>query len=56
MMNFVKNRLRNMMNDSLLDDCLVILIERDIFLIVKEEDIISYFMTIRQCMSNMNKK
>jgi hypothetical protein len=56
MMNFVKNRLRNMMNDGLLDDCLVILIERDIFLIVKEEYIISYFMTIRQCMPNMNKK
>jgi hypothetical protein len=56
MMNFVKNRLRNMMNDGLLDDCLIILIERDIFLIMKEEDIISYFMTIRQCMPNMNKK
>jgi hypothetical protein len=26
-MNFVKNRLRNRMNDSLLDDCLVTFIE-----------------------------
>jgi hypothetical protein len=32
-MNFVKNRLRNRMNDGLLDDCLVTFIERDVFLI-----------------------
>jgi hypothetical protein len=31
MMNFVKNKLRNRMNDGLLDDCLVTFIERDIF-------------------------
>jgi hypothetical protein len=31
-MNFVKNRLRNRMNDDLLDDCLVTFIERDVFL------------------------
>jgi hypothetical protein len=30
-MNFVKNRLRNRMNDGLLDDCLVTFIERDVF-------------------------
>jgi hypothetical protein len=30
-MNFIKNKLRNMMNDSLLDDCLVIFIEQDVF-------------------------
>jgi hypothetical protein len=48
MMDFVKNRLRNRMNDGLLDDCLVTFIERDIFLIVKEEDIINYFMAIRR--------
>jgi hypothetical protein len=46
-MNFVKNRLRNRMNDGLLDDCLVTFIERDVFLNVKEEDIINCFMTIR---------
>jgi hypothetical protein len=56
MMNFVKNKLRNMMNDGLLDDCLVTLIERDILLNVKKEDIINYFMIIRRRMSNMNKK
>jgi hypothetical protein len=31
-MNYVKNRLRNRMNDGLLDDCLIIFIEPDIFL------------------------
>jgi hypothetical protein len=31
-MNFVKNKIKNRMNDGLLDDCLVIFIERDIFL------------------------
>jgi hypothetical protein len=54
-MNFVKNRLRNRMNACLLDDCLVTFIEQNIFLNVKEENIINYFMTIRRHMSNMNK-
>jgi hypothetical protein len=44
------------MNDDLLDDCLVIFIEWDIFLNVKEEDIINCFMFIRQRRSDMNKK
>jgi hypothetical protein len=35
MMDFVKNRLRNMMNDGLLDGCLVTFIEWDVFLNVK---------------------
>jgi hypothetical protein len=52
-MNFVKNRLRNRMNDGLLDDCLVTFIERDVFLNVKEEDIINCFMTIRRRRPNM---
>jgi hypothetical protein len=34
------------MNNGLLDDYLFIFIERDIFLNVKEEDIINYFMAI----------
>jgi hypothetical protein len=54
-MNFVKNRSRNRMNVCLLDDCLVTFIEQNIFLNVKEEDIINYFMTIRRHMSNINK-
>jgi hypothetical protein len=44
--NFVKNSLRNRMNDGLLDDCLVTFIERDVFLNVKEDDIINSFMAI----------
>jgi hypothetical protein len=32
------------MNDDLLDDCLIIFIERDIFLNVNEEAIINSFM------------
>jgi hypothetical protein len=55
-MNFVKNRLRNRMNDGLLDDCLVTFIERDVFLNVKEEDIINSFMVIRRRMPDQKKK
>jgi hypothetical protein len=53
MMIFVKNRLRNRMNDGLLDDYLVTFIERDIFLNVNEEDIINYFITIRRRRSDI---
>jgi hypothetical protein len=55
-MNFVKNRLRNRMNYGLLYDCLVTLIEWDIFFNVKQEDIIGCFMAIRWRRPNMNKK
>jgi hypothetical protein len=47
-MNFVKNGLRNRMNDGRLDDCLVTFIERYVFLNMKEEDIINSFMVIRR--------
>jgi hypothetical protein len=36
------------MCDSLLDDCLVTYIERDIFFEVNEEDIIETFMALRK--------
>jgi hypothetical protein len=55
-MNFVKNRLRNRTNDNLSGDCLVTFIKRDIFLNVKEEDIINCFMAIRRRMPDMYKK
>jgi hypothetical protein len=45
-----------MMKYGLLDDCLVNFIEQDIFLNVKEEDIINCFMVIRRRRPNMNKK
>jgi hypothetical protein len=35
--------------DSLLNDCLVTYIERDIFFQVNEEDIIETFMTLKKC-------
>jgi hypothetical protein len=37
----VKNKKRNKLGDDILDDCLVTFIERDIFLEVDEDDIIS---------------
>uniref|UniRef100_A0A0A9AME3 Uncharacterized protein n=1 Tax=Arundo donax TaxID=35708 RepID=A0A0A9AME3_ARUDO len=47
-MNFVKNKLRNRMSDSLLGDCLFTFIEQDIFFTVKEDDLIETFMAIRR--------
>jgi hypothetical protein len=55
MMNFINNRLRNRMNDGLLNDCLVTFIERDILLNMEEEDIISSFIPIRQRRPEMKK-
>ena len=55
-MTFIKNKLRNKMGDNLLDDCLVIFIERDIFLQLSEEEIINTFMAIRRRRPHKNKK
>ncbi|KAG2622152.1 hypothetical protein PVAP13_3NG281100 [Panicum virgatum] len=55
-MTFIKNKLRNKMGDSLLDDCLLTFIERDIFLQLSEEEIIDTFMAIRRRMPDKNKK
>lgn len=46
-MTLIKSKLRNKMGDSLLDDCLVTFIEKDIFFEVDEEDIIKTFISIR---------
>ncbi|CAN6328856.1 unnamed protein product, partial [Urochloa humidicola] len=46
-MNSVKSNSRNSMSDDLLDDCLCTFIERDMFLKVKEDDIVETFMAIR---------
>ena len=43
-----KNKLRNKIDDSLLDDCLVTFIERGIFLQLSEEEIINTFVPIRR--------
>jgi hypothetical protein len=42
-MNFVKNRLRNRMNDDLLNDCLITFIKQGVVLNVKEKDTINSF-------------
>jgi len=47
-MVFVKTKLENKMRDSLLNDCLVTFIERDIFFEVDEDDIIKTFMSLRK--------
>jgi hypothetical protein len=47
-MSLVKTKLKNKMCDSLLDDCLVTYIERDIFFKVNEEDITRTFMVLRK--------
>jgi hypothetical protein len=52
--NFIKNRLRNRMNNNLLDDHLITFIECDVFLDVKKEDIIIFFMAIRRHMLDKN--
>jgi hypothetical protein len=55
-MNLVKNKLRNKMGDSLLDDCLVTFIERDTFVKIKDDDIIETFMAMRKRYPEKNKK
>jgi hypothetical protein len=45
-MIFFNIKFRNKMGDSLLDDCLVIYIERDAFSKVEEDDIIETFMAM----------
>ena len=47
-MSFVKNKLRNKMGDSLLDDCLVTFIEQETFSKVDEDDIIETFMAMKR--------
>jgi hypothetical protein len=47
-MILVKTKLRNKMGDSILDDCLVTFIERDIFFEVDEDDIIKAFMSLQK--------
>ena len=53
-MALVKTKKRNKLVDTLLDDCLVTFIERDIFFEVHKNDIIKTFMSFRNC--KLNKK
>ena len=44
----MKTKTRNRIADTVLDDCLVTFIERDIFFQVDEYDIIETFMSLRK--------
>ena len=44
----VKTKSRNKIGDTVLDDCLVTFIERDIFFQVNEDDIMETFMSLRK--------
>ena len=44
----MKTKSRNKLGDSVLDDCLVTFIERDIFFEVDKDDIIETFMSLRK--------
>ncbi|WVZ80661.1 LOW QUALITY PROTEIN: hypothetical protein U9M48_028119 [Paspalum notatum var. saurae] len=46
-MNYIKNKLRSKMGQEYLNDCLVTFVERDFFLQVKDEDIISHFQKMK---------
>jgi hypothetical protein len=46
-MNFIKNKLRSKMGQKNLNGCLVIFIERQFFLQVKNEDIITQFQNLK---------
>jgi hypothetical protein len=48
----VKSKSRNTLGDTILDDCLLTFIERDIFFQVDEGDIIETFMSLRKRMIN----
>jgi hypothetical protein len=43
-MSYMKNKLTNRVEERYLNDCLVTFIERDFFLEVKDNDIISRFL------------
>jgi hypothetical protein len=47
-MNYVKNKLRNKMGDQYLNHFLVTFIEREMFLKVKECDIINHFQAMKE--------
>ena len=52
----LSTKLRNKMGDSLLDDCLVTYIERDIFFEVDEDEIKETFMSLRRRKPDKSKK
>ena len=47
LMNFIKNKLRSKVGQFFLNGCLVTFIERQFFLQVKDEDIITQFQSLK---------
>ena len=45
--NIIKNRLRNQIGDPWMNDCLVTYIEKDIFKIIKREEIMQWFQDMK---------
>ncbi|KAK9666925.1 hypothetical protein RND81_14G221200 [Saponaria officinalis] len=46
-MTFVKNKLRNSMSDKLLNNCLVTVVERDLFVQVSNDDVLKRFQNMK---------
>ena len=46
-MNIIKNRLRNQIGDQWMNDCLLTYIEKDIFKIIKCEEIMQWFQNMK---------
>lgn len=47
-MNYVKNKLRNRLGEQYLNDCLVTFFEREFFVQVKDDNIISRFQAMKE--------
>ena len=45
--NIIKNRLRNQIGDQWMNNCLVTYIEKDIFKIIKREEIMQWFQDMK---------
>jgi hypothetical protein len=53
-MNIIKNRLRNIMEDQRMNDCLVTYIENDIFKTICNEKIMQRFQGMKTCLGQLN--
>ena len=48
-MKYMKNELRNRMRDQLMDDCLVVYIEKDVACSIDNETIMQRFQNMKTC-------
>ena len=54
-MNIIKNQLRNQIGDQWINDCLVTYIEKDIFKIIKCEEIMQWFQNMKNRWGQLSK-